>query len=487
MNDTRQVLSGLEPAAPLIFFEEISHIPRPSYHEEKISEYLEKFAVDRGLEHYRDALGNVIIIKEASAGRETSEPVVMQGHMDMVCEKEAGCSKDMMTKGLDLEVKGDLISARGTTLGADDGVAVCIMLALLDDEELSHPRLECVFTVSEETGMEGAAGIDLSPVKGRRLINIDSEIEHEITVGCAGGARINLTLQVERMSPSGEVLAVSVGGLKGGHSGIEIDKGRANAALVLADVLTEAAGADKDMRLVSFNGGGKDNAIPAMAKALITCDNADEVRSAIGRAAGRLAKEYAAADPGLNVSVEEAETPETRHPISRANTENILGVMLTAPRGVIDMTPDIPDLVQTSLNMGISDLLDDTMSIHYSIRSSVAVEKEELANRLKTIGERYGFVYDRAGDYPAWEKAKASPLCDRIRAVYHELTGDNMDITVIHAGLECGILADKLPGLDAVSIGPDILDIHTPAERLSISSLHRIYDVVRYVITEESI
>lgn len=483
MSEKTNILNGLEPVAPLGFFEEISRIPRPSYHEEKISAYLENFAIERNLEYYKDDLGNVIIIKEASKGMEGADTIILQGHMDMVCEKEEGCTKNMEKEGLDLEVNGDLISARGTTLGGDDGVALCIALAILDDDKLPHPRLECVFTVSEETGMEGANAIDVSMLKGRKLINIDSEDEKYIIVGCAGGARIHLTLPVERTGAYDRCLEVMVGGLKGGHSGTEIDKGRANAALVLADVLQAAAKADKSLTLIALAGGSKDNAIPALAKAVVSCSNEDAVRDAVSRAAGQAAEEFKDTDPGLKVEVVNAEVAGDIQPLTREKTEDILDIMSTSLRGVIRMTPDIPDLVQTSLNMGISDLLDGEMDIHFSIRSSVASEKENLAESLKAQADKYGFEYERTGDYPAWERVPESALSDVIRKTYNEVTGKDIGITVIHAGLECGLLADKLPGLDAVSIGPDIYDIHTPAERMSVSSMQRMYEVIRRVIS----
>ena len=512
------VLTGIEPQSVFHYFEEISAIPRPSYHERAISDYLVEFAERFGLAYHRDELNNVVIIKEASEGCGQAEPLILQGHMDMVCEKERTCNKDMMREGLDLEVDGDLITAAGTTLGGDDGIALAYGLALLADETLRHPRLEVVFTVSEEVGMEGANGLDAALLKGRKLINIDSEEEGEMIVGCAGGGRVAINLPVGReetaavQSPHageesaagkdadedlpGRIAHVHVTGLAGGHSGMEIDRGRANAVHVLADVLARALD-EMPIRLITFAGGNKDNAIPREAEALVCTDDPDALADCIAVVEKELRETFGEADPDLRVVVGVPEDAgdvlrramgtaelQTGTPLTEESTIGVIDLIRSLPNGVQRMSRSIPGLVETSLNLGICELQEDALVLHESLRSSISEQYQALAERITGIASDFGASAERSGEYPAWEYAEESPLRELCVRIYEEQYHSRPKITVIHAGLECGLLADKMPGLDAVSVGPDILDVHTPAEHMSIASVGRVYAFLRRVIEE---
>ena len=467
------VLSHLEPRGVFHYFEELCAIPRGSGHTKAVSDWCAAFARARGLEYHQDALNNIIIIKEAAPGYEGAEPVILQGHLDMVCEKEPGCPKDMEREGLDLQVEGDWVSARGTTLGGDDGIAVAMCLALLDARDLPHPRLEAVLTVDEEVGMLGAAALDVSPLRGKTLINLDSEAEGVFTVSCAGGNRTACRLPVERESFGGARLTVTVGGLAGGHSGAEIHRGRANANCLLGRCL-RAADRVCDLRLIGAEGGGKDNAIPAESRARIAVSDPEAVRKALAALEEDLRREYRAAEPGLFLQVEEGPEDGPR-PMDRTSTRRAVCMLACLPNGVQAMSGDLPGLVQTSLNLGILETGEGELRAAFSVRSSLGSQKEALKDRLACLMEELGGRAEYSGDYPAWEYREESPLRERMAEVFREQYGHEPKIEAIHAGLECGLLAAKLPGLDCVSIGPDLPEIHTPRERMSISSVQRVW------------
>ena len=467
-----EILSALEPRAVFHYFEALCAIPHGSGNTRGISDWCAAFARERGLECHQDALGNVIIIKEASPGYEGAEPVILQGHLDMVCEKEAGCPRDMAREGLELAVDGDWVSARGTTLGGDDGIAVAMALALLDGEDIHHPRLEVVLTVDEEVGMVGADGLDASPLKGRALINLDSEAEGIFTVSCAGGNRTWCTLPVRREPFPGAGLSVAVGGLIGGHSGAEIHRGRANALVLLGRCL-RAVGERTTLRLAEARGGGKDNAIPTESRMVVAVEDAAAAREALAALEADLKKEYRTADPGLFFQVEDCPLPA--HPLDGESTRRAVCMLSCLPNGVQAMSGDIPGLVQTSLNLGILETEEDRLTACLCLRSSVGSQKEEMKSRLACLMEQLGGAVEYFGDYPAWEYRAESPLRERMVQVFREQYGREPKIEAIHAGLECGLLAGKLPGLDCVSIGPELLDIHTPRERMSVSSVGRVW------------
>ena len=473
------VLDRLEPREVFHFFEQLCAIPHGSYNTKAVSDWCAAFARERGLEHHQDDVNNLLIIKEASAGYETAEPLILQGHLDMVCEKAAGCAKDMAAEGLDLATDGDFVWAEGTTLGGDDGIAVAMALAALDDDALPHPRLEVVLTTEEEVGMEGAAALDVTPVRGRRMLNLDSEAEGVFTVSCAGGSMAVCTLPVSRKPFDGMALTVTVGGLTGGHSGAEIHRGRGTADTLLGRCL-RAVAARTPLRILDVRGGEKDNAIPAAAAARVAVADRAAALEALGEMESVFQKELSASDAA--VFVRAAEEAAEGAAMDEASTARTLCLLTCAPNGVQTMSREIPGLVQTSLNLGILKTSEKAVSASFCIRSSLASEKEMVKDRLACLLELLGGMVDFSGEYPAWEYRADSPLRELMERVYREQYGKEPVIEAIHAGLECGLLAGKLPGLDCVSIGPDLLEIHTPRERMDVASVRRVWAFVREVI-----
>ena len=469
------ILEHLEPKGVFRFFEELCAIPHGSGNTKAASDWLMAFARERGLESYQDRLNNVIIIKEATPGYENAEPVILQGHMDMVCEKAPDCAKDMDQEGLDLVVEGDTVYAKGTTLGSDDGIAVAMALAILDAKDIPHPRLEAVFTVDEEIGMLGAVGMeDVSMLHGRKMLNLDSEVEGVFTVSCAGGNLTKCTLPVCREDFGGETLTITVGGLRGGHSGVEIDKGLGNACMLLGRVLN-ACGLESELRLISADGGLKDNAIPREASAVVSAADAQTVKAVCARLDAELKNEYRATDPEVFVSVTDG---SAGLPMDEASSCRILAFLTCAPNGIQSMSADMPGLVQTSLNLGILTTADSEVNASFCVRSSVDSQKQMLVERLVCLTETMGGTVEVFGDYSGWEYRPDSPLRDLLVEVFTEQYGYAPKIEAIHAGVECGIFAGKLPGLDCVSMGPDLTEIHTCRERLHIASVQRLWIMV---------
>ncbi len=468
------VLDNIEPKRVFSFFEQLAAIPHGSGNTKQVSDWVAGFAKERGLRYSRDEAGNVVIKKPASTGYEAAAPVILQGHMDMVCEKTADCTKDMTREGLDLAVDGDAIYAKGTTLGGDDGVAVAMMLAVLDDDALPHPPIEAVFTVDEEIGLLGAAALDARELLGRRLINLDSEDEGIFTVSCAGGARANCSIPVSRELFAGTTLRVTVDGLRGGHSGAEIDKGRANASKLLGRVL-RAAELRAGFRLCSVRGGMADNAIPVKAEAVLVGDAA-EVCAAADEMQRAFRGEYRITDPDVSVRVENCTSDFV--PMDEGSTRNTVCFLLCCANGIYEMSADIKGLVQTSLNLGILNTEEGAVKASFSVRSSVDSQKQMLLETLRCLTERLGGDMGVTGDYPGWAYRAESPLRDLMARVFTEQYGHEPKIEAIHAGLECGLFAGKLEGLDCVSLGPDMEAIHTPGEKLHIASTQRTWKLL---------
>ena len=464
-----RVLEGLQPAAALGFFETLCAIPHGSRDTKAISDYCVRFAQERGLSWQQDASNNVIIRKPASPGYEDHPTVILQGHLDMVCEKNADCNIDFSKDGLRLRHDDTYIFADGTTLGGDDGIAVAYALAVLDSDTLKHPPLEAVFTVDEEIGMLGAAALDMSGLQGRVLLNIDSEDEGILTVSCAGGATSCLTVPVKRVPAQGRAWRVGVRGLTGGHSGVEINKGRANANKVLAAALQGLP-----VTLCSIAGGSKDNAIPRTSEAVVVSE-ADDFAALFAANAAKAA--LPETEQHAEFYCEPAEAGEML-----AGSEAVLGLLNAVPNGVQAMSSDIPGLVQTSLNLGIMYTDEDRQVLRASIRSSVATQKKAVLDQLICLTEQLGGTTEAEGDYPGWEYMPQSPLRERMVEVYQEQYGKEPTIKAMHAGVECGLFSEKLPGLDCVSFGPDLSDIHTPRERMHIASVQRTWELVKEVL-----
>lgn len=470
-----RVLEHLQPERVFYYFEEIANIPHSSGNTKQISDYLVSFAKKHNLEYYQDAINNVIIIKEATLGYEASEPVIIQGHMDMVCEKESSSTIDFEKDGLELYVDGEFVKAKDTTLGGDDGIAVAYALALLESTEYEHPRLEVVITVDEETGMDGAYGIDLSMLKGKKMLNIDSDEEGIFLTSCAGGTGVRATIPVKRNTEEGVLLHVIVEGLFGGHSGGEIHKERGNASILMGRVLNTIA-KEFPFGIVSLAGGLKDNAIPRECNAsiLVPEEWVDRATEIIAEISEILKKEYFSSDANVLVRAENAGY-QNADILDFVSLNKVLCYLRMVPNGVQHMSQAIPGLVETSLNLGIMELKEDVFMTETSIRSSVRSRKEDLRDKLINIIEIVGGEAEVMGDYPAWEYKAESKLREEIAVAYKNIFHTEPRFDAIHAGLECGILSKKIEGLDCVSFGPQNYDIHTPQERLNIASTERVW------------
>lgn len=480
-----KALQGLEPASVFGFFEEICNIPHVSYHEKELSDYCVNFAKERGLYYEQDKLGNVIIIGEATPGYEDVEPVMIQGHLDMVGDKVPTCTIDMEKEPIQLMVEGDYLTADGTTLGGDDGIAVAYGLALLDAKDIPRPRLELVLTVSEEVGLLGATDIDLSCCKAKRLINIDSEEEGVFTAGCAGGLRSDCVIPVETELKSGIVCEIKTQGFLGGHSGIEINKGRANGNTMMGRFLMFLK--DKvAFDIVSIVGGVKDNVIPknVTAKLLVAEKDLDTVIAALFEFNRYLDTEFVVADPDIELDLHVSGEAECIV-LSACSKERAITALNLMPNGVQTMSMDLPDLVETSLNMGVVKIDETEISLCFSVRSSLESAKQFIARKLKQLTETLGGTTSYRGEYPGWPYARNSKLRDLCVKVYKEQYGKEPKIEVIHAGLECGILSSKVEGLDCISIGPDMFDVHTPDEKISIGSIARVWEFIKAVLAEK--
>ena len=473
------VLENLEPKSVFHFFEEMASIPHGSGNIQAVSDWLVAFAKERNLEVHRDKMMNVIIIKEATPGYEKADPVIVQGHMDMVCETAPGCTKDMATEGLDLCVDGDIVYAKDTTLGGDDGIAVAMGLALLDDKELQHPRLEVVITVDEEIGLLGAADIDVSPLKGHTMINLDSEVEGVFTVSCAGGNATTCTLPVVRTPYAGTVLTVTLGGLIGGHSGAEINKGRGNSNILMGRALY-AASKKADLRLIHVAGGQKDNVIPRETKAVITTTDAEAVKAALLTVEQGLKTEYAVTDPDIFIKAENGSADLV--PMDAVSTKRAICMLYCMPNGIEAMSADIAGLVQTSCNLGALNTSEKEITGKISVRSSMGSQKDMLSARIACLMEQLSGKVEIAGDYPGWAYQHESALRDLMTEVFKEQYGHEPKIEAIHAGLECGMFVDKIDNLDCISLGPDLKEIHTCRETMSISSVQRVWKMTVEVL-----
>lgn len=476
------VLGHLEPARVFHFFEEICQIPHGSGNIDRISDYLVEFAKERKLEYYQDRMKNVIIIKEAAPGYEDHKPIMLQGHMDMVAVKKPESRIDMTTQGLQLKVEGDLVYAEDTSLGGDDGIAVAYELALLDADEILHPRLECIFTVDEEVGLNGAAAIDLSVCKAERMLNLDSEEEGIFLTGCAGGMRVDCRVPVKRENRDGALCEIHIGGLLGGHSGAEIHKGRANSNVLMGRFLVHA-GKHVTMQIAAMDGGLADNAIPRETKMQVVVSDVEALNTQVVAFEQMLKQEYGSKDPDVfvRVKVEEVGNYEV---VTKEDTAKIATLVFLLPAGVQAMSGDVEGLVETSLNMGQLSLKAEELCLGFSVRSSIESAKYMLEEKIYTLTESLGGSCRSTGDYPGWAYKVDSPLRDLMEKIYLEMFGKAPKIEAIHAGLECGFFLGKIPQLDCVSIGPDMKDIHTTEETMSISSVKRTWEFILKILEE---
>ena len=482
------MLTGLKPASVWRFFEEICAIPHGSGNIAKISAYLQDFAKERKLDYVAEPCGNVIIRKPATPGCEDAPAVVIQGHMDMVAVKDPGVEKDLSKEGLDVAVTedGQYVYAKGTSLGGDDGIAIAYGLAVLDSSDIAHPALELVATVDEETGMEGAHELSADDVNGRVWLNIDSEDEGIVLAGCAGGLTLHSDFPIVRDTVSGDLLRIAVTGCRGGHSGTEIDKNRANAILVLAAFL-QTMNCGKMLQPLWISGGEKDNAIPTSAEMVICVNEYErfEICRAFDRAEKSLLAAYRRQEPELSFVLEETQDGRefmiqegSYRVMNHASVEKVLQFLLLVPFGVSAMCTEPKGLVETSNNVGIVRTEDSRVIVDSSVRSMVDVRKQQLGDKIALLTTVCGGIATRHSEYPGWEYREKSPLRDAWLEVYREQYGEDATVQTIHAGLECGLILEHMPETDAVSFGPNILEIHTTAERMEIASVERTWDLL---------
>lgn len=475
----KSIIQKRKPASVFRFFERISAIPRGSYREGAIADDLVAFASERDLECYRDETNNVFIKAPATPDRTGDAPILFQAHTDMVCEKNADVAHDFLKDPLDLYLDGNLLRARGTTLGADDGIGVAMMLALLDGEIPSHPAYECLFTAAEEVGLDGARAFDYSKITARRMVNLDSESLGVVTVGCAGGVRSDLTLSYTPVNFAGEAIRVELTGLVGGHSGEDIHKGRANANRLMGRLLSELIGAT-DARLVSLVGGSKDNAIPRECVATLAVPDFASAQDLLTDAAARIAEELSAEDRGFQAVIESCE-PESVM-LTAEDTKRTVTVLTYPREGVLRMSERTRGLVEYSRNLGVVRQEEGKLIFTFSSRSPIEGQLDDTERELDLLARQAGCAVNHHSRYPGWDSAPVSPICDAYCKAYREITGKDATVTVIHAGLECGIIHDRLPETDIISIGPNLSGVHSPNEALDLDSTETFWTVLERLL-----
>lgn len=477
-----RILENLEPQDVFYYFEEICKIPHGSGNTGQISDYLKAFADEHGLYCRQDELNNIIMVKEASKGYEDHEPVLLQGHMDMVAVKDADCTIDMTKDGLQLEILGDRLTAKGTSLGGDDGIAVAFALALLAGEEYRHPRIELILTVDEEVGMEGATGLTVDDLTAKRMINLDQEEEKIFITGCAGGARIDIRKKTETEQVEGVLCKLIISGLQGGHSGQEINKERGNAICLMGRLLA-ALQEKTPIYLKEVNGGTADNAIPnEVCAEIVVAEWTEDIAAFMEEKFCGLKAEFAGKEDGLKCELQVGAEDALIEICNRKDSEQWIHLLNVIPHGVIANSVKMKGLVETSLNPGILNVSAVEGMVSTSVRSSNAAAKEALINQLKSLAALCDATVGIRGDYPGWDYDPDSPLREKMVTIYEEMYGVKPQIEAIHAGLECGIFQSKIPGLDCVSIGPDMQDIHTTRETLSIPSVQRVWKFLLKVL-----
>lgn len=480
-----KILQNIKPEIVFSYFEEISQIPRGSGNEKAISDYLVKFAKDLNLEVIQDEVLNVIIKKPGTKGYENSKTVIIQGHMDMVCEKNKGTNHDFEKDALKLRVVEDNIYATDTTLGADNGIAVAYGLALVASNDIEHPPLEILMTTDEETGMSGAMGIVKENIEGKLLINLDNEEEGQLLVSCAGGVRSKSSIDITWEENKDKInISLTIRGLKGGHSGIEIHKERGNSNKIMGRILKDMS-SKIDFNIQSINGGSKNNAIPREMDAIIainSCD-IDKVKEIVGAWQAILLNELKTQDSEIKISCEVVEH-KNKKMFTTECTKKVVELLYLYPNGVNTRSVEIEGLVESSTNLGVVTTLENIVEFDSAIRSSVASLKQEITLRSKTITELVGGTFETTAGYPEWQYNSESKLRDICQKVHKNMYGKEAEIVAIHAGVECGLFNEKLGGLDMISFGPNLYDVHTPQEHMSISSVESIWNYLKEVLKE---
>ena len=473
------ILENYEPKEVFRFFEELSAIPRGSFHTKQVSDYCVEFAKERGLEVVQDEVDNIIIKKAGTKGYEQCTPVILQGHLDMVCEKTVDSDHDFEKDGLKLFVEDGFVKAKDTTLGADNGIAIAYALAILDSDTIAHPPIEALFTVDEEVGMGGANAVDMSLLKGKFLLNIDSDTEGTITVGCAGGFRKTISLPVERETMSGDILHVNLQGLRGGHSGAEIHEQRGNANKLLARLLNHI-NQKEEIRLISFQGGSKDNVITPTAKMSFYTQDVAKTKELIQQLRAVWVTEFGSDEPMIQLTV--TETKEEVAVLTKTFSDKVIYVLHCSPNGVQSMMRSLDDMVETSLNLGVVSLDTEVLNLTFSVRSALKSKLELMQETLQAWAMNIGAKTTVTGAYPPWVYKQESALREIAKTAYKKQYGEEPIVSAIHAGLECGLLSDKKPELDCISFGPTMFDIHSVQERLDIESTKRTWTFIKEVL-----
>lgn len=478
------LLSELSPKEVFYYFQKLASIPHGSGNTDRIAEYCMEFAKEHGLKARRDTANNVVIFAGGTPGYEQSEPVILQGHLDMVCEREEGCELNMQKQGLEVCTDGVKVWARGTTLGGDDGIAVAYILAVLASETIAHPPIEALLTSDEEIGMLGARALDVSDLTGKRLINIDSEEEGVLCVSCAGGvrARLDIPFRTERVNGDANcAYRIAVSGLLGGHSGMEIHKQRENAIKLLGNVLASANRACT-LSLVSVTGGGKENAIPKTAEATVCLpmNQAHMLEYSVAEFLKLMHQELSSTEPELLITAKPLEVP--KECMDLESTRRLIFALQQVPDGMQKMSPEIEGMVQTSLNLGVLLTENDHISLRYLIRSNTASGKQVVLEKVRAFTEYLGGTVTLQSDYPAWEYRVKSKLRETMIRTFEEVYKKAPEVTAVHAGLECGILAGKMMDIDMISFGPTLSNVHTPGESMDVASVQRSWKYLLKVL-----
>lgn len=472
-------ITQLEPQIIWKNFSALNAVPRPSKKEEKVIAFIKKFGEDLGLETQVDHVGNVIIKKPATAGMEDRKSIVLQSHLDMVCQKNNDVEFDFETQGIQMEVDGEWLRAKGTTLGADNGLGVATIMSILESTDIAHPALEALFTIDEETGMTGAKGLQAGVLEGEILLNLDTEEDDEIDIGCAGGIDITASKKYETAPPEGMVVRLEVKGLQGGHSGMDIIKGLGNANVILGRLLY--AGLEKEnIQLISIDGGGLRNAIPREAHAVISVRNAPEYIEKAAALKKEILEEYETLEENLNIKIENFSTPEQA--LSAEDSRKVILALRAAHNGVYRMSPEVENLVETSNNIARIALKNGDLQIMNLTRSSIESGKAALAEQLASTFELAGMQVEMSGSYPGWKPRPGSEIVTIMSKIYEEKFGTKPAVVACHAGLECGIIGANYPEMEMVSFGPTIKGAHSPDERANIASAGKFWSFLQEIL-----
>lgn len=473
----------LEPKNLWNKFADLNEVPRPSKKEERVIEFIKKFGNDLNLETMVDKVGNVIIRKPATPGMENKKTVVLQSHLDMVHQKNNSTNFDFETQGIEMEVDGDWVRAKGTTLGADNGLGVATIMAILESDTIEHPALEALFTIDEETGMTGAKGLEGGLLTGEILLNLDTEEDDEIGIGCAGGVDITASgVYTEENTPEGvAAYKITVNGLQGGHSGMDIIKGLGNANKLMNRLLYRVS-ENLELRIAEINGGGLRNAIPRESEAIVVVDEfqSKALLAELDEEKEAILSEFSSLEPKLNIEVSKTETPAKV--MDPETQETLLKAVYAAHNGVYRMSPEIEGLVETSNNIARVEVKDGRITIKCLTRSSVESSKNDVANSLTSVFELAGYEVELSGDYPGWAPNRNSDILKVMDDLYQKMNNEKANIAACHAGLECGIIGQNYPEMDMISFGPTIRGAHSPDERASISSAQKYWKFVLEIL-----